>query len=64
MGVGSGDGADGFQRRSYRVGEDLVGSVIAPESWRKLPRHRSFLCGVEGSNGDFKFLLCRLHHLP
>ena len=54
----------GVQRRSSRGGGYLVGGGIDAERGKKLLRHRSCVGGVEGSNGDFKFLLRRLHHLP
>ena len=37
---------------------------LTPERGRRLQRHRSCGGGVEGGNGNFKFLLCRLHRLP
>ena len=64
MGVGSGASADGVQRQSSRGGGDLTGGGTAPKRVRRLPRNRSCGGGVEGNNGDSKFLICRLHHLP
>ena len=54
VGVGSGAGAEGVQRQSSRGGGDLAGSGIDTKRGRQL----------EGGNGDFKYLLCRLHYLP